>query len=205
MPQTDTSAWAYHRSMLKADSLVIAGAVTGVGLVTFTATTLHESNSPMAVVAQACVSTALLLTVLSIAGRALLRSRGLATGRPLVVRFPKSAFLATCLGCVVLTSAMSRNHLESGVAVYRGRQHLQVGNYQAAAECFTRVVELSPNTARGYCLRGLAMFYSGQTHEAYDDLQIALKLQPENRAAQTLFMATIDQLDDTKANTAATN
>jgi len=194
MPQTDNSTWAYHRSMLKADGLVIAGAVTGISLVTLVAATLHESNAPFIVALKGCASAAVLLTTLSIAGRELLRRKGLTAGRPLASRFPKSAYMATCLATLTLTVALTRTHLETGIAVYQGRQHFAVGDYKAAADCFGRVIELAPDRAKGYCLRGLANYYSGQTDAAYDDLQIALKLQPENRAAQTLFMATLEQM-----------
>ncbi len=61
------------------------------------------------------------------------------------------------------------------------------------------MVELAPDRAKGYCLRGLAMHYSGQTDAAYDDLQLALELQPENRAAQTLLMATLERMNPTDA------
>lgn len=49
MPKTDNSVWAYRRSMLKADGLVIAGAVSGIGIVTQVAATLHEFSNPVGV------------------------------------------------------------------------------------------------------------------------------------------------------------
>ena len=199
MPKTDNSVWAYHRSMLKADGLVIAGAVSGIGIVTQVAVTLHEFSNPVGVAFKGCAAAAILLTAISVAGRELLRRKSLTTGRPLAARFPKSAYIATCLASLTLTVALTRTHLETGVAVYQGRQHLAVGDYQAAADCFSRVIELAPDRAKGYCLRGLAMYYSGQTDAAYDDLQLALELQPENRAAQTLFMATLERKSPTEA------
>lgn len=196
MSQSDQSVWAYHRSNLKADSLVIAAAVAGLGLVSFAAASLHRVNAPATMVAQSCGIGIVLLLTISMCGRELLRRRGLSKGEPLASRFPKTAVIATFLGSLFLTTAFTRTHLETGIAVFQGRQLLEAGEYQAAADCFERVIELAPNQSKGYCLRGLAQFRAGNTQAAYDDLQLALKLQPEDKTAQAVFMATLDRMSE---------
>lgn len=195
MPQSDQSAWNYHLQHLKADGLVIAGAVSGLGLIAWGAATLHGISSPLAMVAQSSVLGAVALAAITMCSRELLRRRGLDKGQPLAGRFPKSAFAAAFLGSLFLTAALTRTHLESGVAMFEGRQHLEAGEYLAAAECFERVIELAPKQAKGYCLRGIARFRAGETLAAYDDLQLALKLQPNNPVAQTALMAAVEQMD----------
>lgn len=195
MTQSENSVWSYHTSMLKTDSVVIVGAASGIGLVTYAAATLHGFKAPFSAVAQSAGLSIVLMSVVSASCREILRRRQSTKGTPLAERFPIRAFLATALASLFLTTALTRTHLESGVAIYQGRQYLEAGEYQAAAESFSRVIELAPERAKGYCLRGLAKFRAGQTEQAYDDLQFALKLQPENRTAQTLFMATLDQMN----------
>lgn len=103
---------------------------------------------------------------------------------------------------LLVTGGISRNALESGVYYQIGQRQLANQDYLAAAETFSRFINVEPKKSIGYYKRGFSMFKAGQLDQAYADLKVAIERQPRDWNSRVLFLGTLDRLgrnDELKA------
>ena len=65
----------------------------------------------------------------------------------------------------------------------RGSVYLKMGNSKKATTDFSRALEIDPNYAKAYHLRGLARELAGEDDEAHKDFTKAIEVDPEYGAA----------------------
>ncbi len=59
-----------------------------------------------------------------------------------------------------------------------GVQHFKSGNYDSAAEVYTRIIEISPDDAHAYSNRGSCHAKMGDLEKAVQDYNEAIRLSP---------------------------
>lgn len=77
-------------------------------------------------------------------------------------------------------SAEPENH---AVHILKAYLQFEEGNWLDAIECCSEAIDISPEYATGYLLRGLSYGYSGMNLEAINDLQKSIELFPQNPTA----------------------
>lgn len=78
--------------------------------------------------------------------------------------------------------------------VRRGQEALDAGDYAAAIEHFTAVVDHAPDFAEGYNGRATAYYFAGLIGPALDDIRQTLVLNPRHFGALRGFGAILEQL-----------
>jgi len=77
----------------------------------------------------------------------------------------------------------------------RGRDAVEAGEFIAAIEHFTALVDHAPDFAEGYNSRAAAYYLAGYTGPALDDLRQALVLNPRHFAALRGFGVILEELE----------
>ena len=65
------------------------------------------------------------------------------------------------------------------------------GKYVEASELFTTLLNIDPGNCEVFCNRAVALMYNGQIDRAKEDIQTALKINPEDPVALSIR----DELD----------
>ncbi len=193
MTDGNLSTWAYHRTKLRTDLPLIAGAATAIFGTLMTMVVLHDQ---LALTSKAVLMTAgvslglLLLTTLS--RETMRRSGKVPTDNK---QHPQLVLFAVAfVPALLITSLLSREPIESGFAYREGQQALQAGRFADASKAFTRYIKIHPTLAAGYFWRGKAEYQNGQLLTAYTDLKMAIKLQPRDVKSQVLLIGTLQKL-----------
>ena len=194
MTQQNNSTRGYHITHLKADATIIGGALLAIGTTLTGIVLLHDQASAVGLVAGATLGMAAFLSGLTMLGREVLRRFGRTDDSPVAAQHPRKVFAFAFVSCLCLTTLVGRSHLESGLEYRAGLQQIERGEYQAAADSFSRYIELLPTRPAGYYYRGLALYRAGQLEQAYSDLQIAITRQPSDWNTRLLYLGTLERL-----------
>ena len=90
-----------------------------------------------------------------------------------------AVFVYLCLPASLVSAVGGDTVLSTQEWFNRGRFMGEIGNYRKAVEAFSRVIELSPNSAHAYNNRGLAYSELGNYRLAIQDFNQAIHLNPD--------------------------
>jgi len=195
-----TSALQYHLTKLKTDGAIIGGALVAVATTLSLLVVLQENWSGLWVVPATLIGLLVFLVPGAVAIREVFRRQQksdakIATASIAAARqSPLTVFAMSLAFGMLLTGGVLKNSLQSGVYYQLGQRHLAAREYTAAAEDFTRYIELAPTHAVGYYKRGLAMYKAGRLEQAYGDLKTAVRQQPRDWKSRLLLLGTLERL-----------
>ena len=170
-----------------------------------TAILLHENLNAVWIVPATIVALTAVLIPMTVGVREMFRRRrAQLPNQPAsaVPSRPVALFAFSMVFGLLVTGGISRNALESGVYYQIGQRQLANQDYLAAAETFSRFINVEPKKSIGYYKRGFSMFKAGQLDQAYADLKVAIERQPRDWNSRVLFLGTLDRLgrnDELKA------
>ena len=206
MTDTNVSVWTFHRTKLRTDAPIVAGATAAIFATLMTMLVLHdqlELTGKLVLMTAGVTAGLLLLTGLS---RELMR-RSDRLPVDLKQRPQLMLFAATFVPALLVTGLLAREPIESGFAYRDGQKALNAGQFADASKAFSRYIEIHPTLAAGYFWRGKVEYRNGQLDAAYADLKTAIKLQPRDIKSQVLLIGTLEKLgrdNEFKAQLSAT-
>lgn len=78
----------------------------------------------------------------------------------------------------------------------RGNDALEIGDFEAAIEHLTALIDHAPEFAEGYSLRAAAYVNAGYVGPALDDLAMVLTLEPEHFEAMVGLAVILEGIDE---------
>lgn len=193
MTDSNLSVWTFHRTKLRTDGPIVAGATAAIFGTLMTMVVLHDQLERTPKVALMTAGVTLGLLLLTVLSREMMRRSGKVPVDP-KQHSPLLLFTTSFLPFLVVAGLLARQPIESGFAYREGQTALKAGQFADASNAFSRYIEIHPTLAAGYFWRGKAEYQGGQLLDAYKDLKTAIKLQPRDVKSQVLLIGTLEKL-----------